>query len=164
MTHAVINGEYVTFKHVKTRKVVVLEIEVAEELFQDVITKLGMPIGGESKPVAVCLLQKHTDIHTPDTPIFTPPENSEGKSMRTRAVMVCKDKEFQDFAYEILLYQGDILEKGEEHSRVTLITWCNIKSRSELATSKGAQGDFLELMTKFDLWKLDNRYKDNLSR
>lgn len=58
MEHAIIQGEYVTFKHLKTRKVVVLEIEIAEERFQEVIAILGMPIGGESKPVAVVLLDK----------------------------------------------------------------------------------------------------------
>ncbi len=29
---AIVQGEYITFKHVKTRKVVILEVEVPEEL------------------------------------------------------------------------------------------------------------------------------------
>lgn len=58
---AVICGEFAHFRHIKTRKVVVLEIEISEELFQDAISKLGMPIGGESKRVAVALLEEESD-------------------------------------------------------------------------------------------------------
>lgn len=60
---AIIKAEFTHFKHLKTRKVVVLECEIPEELFQEAIMTLGMPIGGQSKPVAIALLDP--DIGAP---------------------------------------------------------------------------------------------------
>ncbi len=90
MNAAAIIGEFTHFKHIKTRKVVVLEVEVPEELFQDVISKLGMPIGGESKPVAVSLLDKQV-YNTPPVVGKSDIQQTEGEKLRTRAVMLCGD-------------------------------------------------------------------------
>lgn len=56
--NSVICGDFVNFRRLKTRSVVVLEVEIPEEMFPDMIHKLGMPINGESKPVAVALLNE----------------------------------------------------------------------------------------------------------
>jgi len=60
---SVVSGEFVTFKHIKTRKAFVIEIEFPEEIGQQVLATLGMPIGGESKTVAVALLQQGVAIN-----------------------------------------------------------------------------------------------------
>lgn len=161
--NAIVSGEYVTFKHIKTRKMVVLEIEVAEENFQDVITKLGMPIGGQSKPVAVALLAK---------PVISKMESAsnaqcdcnklaqaEGDKLRVRAVMVAKDKEFQLFSLDAF---QPLFSDWEANATQIIYNECNIKSRSELAINQEAQNLFKELLTKFDTWKLESQYKDNL--
>lgn len=154
----VIQGEYITFKHVKTRKVVVLEIEVAEERFQEVIATLGMPIGGESKPVAVALLDKTALSSNGRTAPFegvnggsSPSEaTNEGDKLRVRAVMLCKEKDFQNFT------------KGQ--SRSFILATCNIKSRADLVHDEMAQVKFKELLRQFDAWKLENRYPDEIGR
>ena len=155
MTHAVINGEYVTFKHIKTRKVVVLEVEVPEEMFQDVITKLGMPVGGQSKPVAVCLLKEGS----PERVDSSISQKTEGEKLRTRSVLLCKDEQFQNYA-EYTLPSGAYEDCG-----LSLVYQrCNIKSRSELATNIDAQNKFKQLLENFNQWKLEQKYSDNLDR
>jgi len=170
--NAVIAGEYVTFKHVKTRKVVVLEVEVPEELFQDVITKLGMPIGGESKPVAVCLLNSKiinkeylpngTDAAKElgmDGPItqFTVTkreEKSEGEKLRIRAVMLCKEESFHRFVaqsgFELL---ADTTEEDNEIiCKEYILVSCGINSRAELTKDKRAQSHFRILDEAYKEW------------
>ena len=165
MNEAIISGEYVTFKHVKTRKVVVLEIEVSEERFQEVISKLGMPIGGESKHVAVALLDKSVIRENGIT-------QTEGDKLRVRAVMLCKEFAFNIYAgtlYEVTLANIELarakLMAGEHcQSLAAIYYYCNIRSRSELTTNIEAQTKFKELLAKFDSWKLENQYADNLDR
>ncbi len=162
---AIVEGCYTTFKHIKTRKMVVLEIEIAEEYFQHVINTLGMPIGGESKPVAVALLDKS---------IVTKPQSncdrelSEGEKIRTRAVMLCDDSQFQLYSYSRLQkIRGDTwLPKAsnEDIAKEFLYFVLSINSRAELATNTDAQLKFIEVIKFFNEWKVSNRYADNLSR
>ena len=131
---AVVSGEYTSFKHVKTRKVVTLEIEVPEERFQEVINILGMPVGGESKPVAVCLLDK--DVLAGNNP--EPKEQTEGEKLRTRAVMLCRDKEFQIF----LGCKNITVIENEQRAKEYLCGHLGITSRSEIATDIRARNAF----------------------
>lgn len=169
MNEAIISGEYVTFKHVKTRKVVVLEIEVSEERFQEVISKLGMPIGGESRHVAVALLDTANVVESSRIK----PEQTEGEKLRVRAVMLCEEFEFQEYSrecYFISMEDTIKLSKAKNCSihdarcMKVIYAECGIKSRSELATNQTAQTKFKELLAKFDSWKLKNQYADNLDR
>ena len=155
--HAVVSGEYITFKHVKTRKVVVLEIEVPEERFQDVINKLGMPVGGESKPVAVCLLD--SDIVKPITKLT---ERTEGEKLVVQAVLTCKDASFQRY---IQIFVGK-WSQDEQGARQFILDYCEIESRSELATNRTAQKSFKSLDKGYKNWlnPVDKVYADNLTR
>lgn len=145
----VIAGEYVTFKHVKTRKVVVLEVEVPEENFQNVIEVLGMPVGGESKPVAVALLDKSA-INKPK-----PAEQTEGDRLRVRAVMLCQDRDFQRYCVEC--HPAASAAFGVESATINhLYKVCNITSRSELKTNEEAQRLFRELLGRFSEWQKNN--------
>lgn len=145
MENAVIQGEYITFKHVKTRKVVVLEIEIPEEAFQDVISKLGMPIGGESKPVAVALLGESV----PKIKIQT-----KGEKLRTKSVILCNDNLFKEWCEYYC----------KDEPRAAILSWCGVTSRAEIATFATAQDLFEQMLEKFDTWKFANQYSDNLSK
>ena len=158
MENAVVSGEYVTFKHVKTRKMVILEIEVPEERFQDVINILGMPIGGESKPVAVALLDKS---------IVTEPESNcdrVGENIRTRAVLLCKDLSFQAFSSWNTIFSLKAGLADDEVAKNFIYRGCCINSRSELATNIDAQIRFKKLLADFDAWKVSRQYADNFNR
>lgn len=160
---AIIEAEFTHFRHIKTRKVVILEMEINEENFQEVISKLGMPIGGESKPVAVALL---------DTSIANKPpivdnsniQQTEGDKLRTRAVMLCKSFAFQEYIRSLNLGAWVRETDFNEYSKILLCRLCNIKSRSELATNLEAQQKFKELDRKFKNWQFENNYADNLHR
>lgn len=156
MTSAIVHGEYITFKHVKTRKVVILEVEVPEELFQDVITKLGMPIGGESKPVAVALLDAG-HLKNSRTLEKAQGEQTEGELLRTKAVLLCKT---QLFWHYVKCAWGE----EEETCRAYILDYCFITSRSELAANIQAQIKFKEILREFDAWKVSQQYADNLNR
>ena len=162
---AIVAGEYVTFKHIKTRKMVVLEIEVPEEMFQDVISRLGMPIGGESKPVAVALLDKTCRIPTKDV------EQTEGEKLRVRAVMLCKEYSFYTYIGTIPQYFHSInihttpkAEWYEDRCADVIYDYCKISSRSELAINVDAQNKFREINHKYVAWLYENQYSDNLNR
>lgn len=155
-----IMGSYTTFKHIKTRKVVVLEVEVAEEHFEEVISKLGMPIGGESKPVAIALLHKHENSYENS---FSENEKSEGENLRTRAVLLCKDSEFQEYTKQTCWSLSGV-SATEECASEHLKSFCGINSRSELATNIEAQSKFKELLEKYKDWQFENNYSDNINR
>ncbi len=157
MDNAVISGVYTSFRHIKTRKVVVLEIEIVEERFQEVITKLGMPIGGESKHVAIALLNNPENS-------YSHPEKSEGERLRIRAVMLCEDESFKEFA--TILYGYSICDKKdmEGYAKQVIYLHCDIKSRAELANNIEAQRKFKELDQKFKDWQFEQNHADNLGR
>lgn len=153
MDNAIVQGEFCTFRHIKTRKAFVIEIEFPEEQGQEVLKVLGMPIGGESKPVAIALLNKEVLKVSNSTDLKT-----EGEKLRTRAVLLCKDKLFQEYA-------AILPEYASEYAAIMhLKNECDIESRSELAHNIEAQTKFKELLAKYDTWKLENQYKDNLGR
>ena len=161
MENNIISAEFSHFRHIKTRKVVVLECEISEESFQDAISKLGMPIGGESKPVAIALLAADK-IPTNKLATNTTPakEQTEGERLRTRAALLPKELNFTRF----LVWYDPTLELGEENRIDWIRSYCEITSRSELAKNLEAQAKFKELLAKYESWKLENSYKDNLGR
>lgn len=157
---AVILGEYVTFKHVKTRKVVVLEVEVPEEYFQDVITKLGMPIGGESKPVAVALLNDPTVKE--NLTVAPTIEKTEGERIRERACILCKEEKFHEYVESTGFLYAGINEVCVQY----IYMQCNIASRSDLTRDKTAQALFKRLDARYKAWlnPVDEQYTDNIKR
>jgi hypothetical protein len=137
----VVAGEYVTFKHVKTRKCVVLEVEVPEEEFEAVIEKLGMPVGGNSKPVAIALLD--------ESKVTKAPKVENDNKMVTRAVMLCKETAFQRFAVEC----GGIGDELSEDNAADYIKYyCDVNSRSELKDDIDAQRKFVGMVEGYKYW------------
>lgn len=163
MDKAILSGDFSSFKHIKTRKVFVIEVEFPEEMGRQVLEVLGMPIGGESKPVAVALLDKSVVSKKENT------QQIEGEKLRTRAVLLCKDEQFQYFTTSLLNDSSRraydyLMTKPEDVAKEVLCTRCEISSRSELATNIDAQIRFKKLLADFDAWKVSQQYADNLSK
>lgn len=148
----VLDGDFTSFKHIKTRKVFVIEVEFPEEKGRAVLEYLGMPIGGESKPVAIALLNKEVVQANP-----------EGTRLRTRAVLLCDDFQFQQYCAQSKEFQP-IVNPNPIHAKLFIYYVCKIKSRAELATNSDAQSLFAELLSKYEQWKLSKTYEDNLNR
>lgn len=120
-------------------------------------------------------LSIHPDDMTPD--ILTDPMGSrygmalvkmeeveEDKPKLTqRAVMMCTDSLFIQFAFENKAYSY-INEDDEQACARFIRDYCDIKSRSELNANKDAGNKFLSLCNRFDQWKIEQRYQDNFSR
>ena len=162
---AIVNGEFVTYSHVKTRKVFTITIEFPEENALHVLNTLGSPIGGNSKPVAIALLDKSI-VTKPQINCDNKNHNvtekitTEGEKLRTRAVMLCRDNQFQQYIADIHYHQ-----KATEQDAIDYIyLFCQIKSRSEIATNKNVQEAFSILLREYGTWKVSNMYADNLSR
>ena len=146
---SIVSGEFVTFKHVKTRKAFIIEIEFPEEIGQQVLATLGMPIGGESKTVAVALLQ---DKVLPDN-------NKKTELMKPsqKAALLCKQRAFQEFCVA-----GTSEVPSEECAKQKLYSICEIKSRAELDLCNNPLFDYF--ITNYEQRQLQERYSDNLSR
>jgi len=186
---AVVNGEYVTFSHIKGRKQIAITIEFPEEKALEVFNILGTPIAQISKPVAVALLVDQSIPVTPSSGIAevasktvtkqtvsnsTPLENekqtsdnrkttiekSEGEKLLARSHILCKDLEFLSYIRIALNYSGVTTDDAAH----CIYMECNIKSRKELVTDKEAQEKFKTLVQQFNDWKFENTYKDNLNR
>ena len=71
---------------------------------------------------------------------------TEGERLRTRAVLLCKDRQFQEWLEAGDLWQPDV---REDYSKQILYQKCGIASRSELATNKAAQEKFLALERQY---------------
>lgn len=156
---AVVKGEFVTFKHVKTRKTFTIEIEFPEEQGRIVLDTLGMPIGGESKPVAVALLAKSIV-----TKLETNCDKTKGEKLRIRAIMLCKDSQFQDFAAYNTIFSVKAGLEAEEVAKKYILRICRIDSRGELASRVAAQIEFEDMLEKYKDWQAENNYSENLNR
>jgi len=90
-------------------------------------------------------------------------EKSEGDKIRVMAIMLAKDKDFQAFHY-FVVPTASMSPRTESQCASYIRRKCEIESRSELTTNRDAQGRFLELVDKFNGWKIEQRYGDNLNR
>lgn len=133
-----------------------------ERDLREVITKLGMPIGGESKPVAIALLVKSYLIR------MIKADKTEGEKLRIQAVMLCKDDGFQRFCLDsydyVLMNQHNNEPSFEGACTFVIYRECGIGSRSELATNIEAQNKFKQMLVKYKQWRIERDYKDNLER
>lgn len=134
-------GEYITFKHIKTRKVIVLEIEVPEENFQHVMETLGMPIGGDSKPVAIALLNQE------------PKPQQEGRKRSNVAWKYCQNYLFQKYCAESFAALSGRREVSEKTAEDYIYFQCNISSRSHLDTNEEAATKWERIREEFERWK-----------
>ena len=83
------------------------------------------------------------------------PEGDENRGTRAvkRAVMLCKDPEFQVFAGTTWSAARDNPVACETHAADFLRTGCQIASRRDLAHDERARKAFEALCTEYDLWR-----------
>lgn len=94
-------------------------------------------------------------------PVISKTETTEGEKLRTRAVMLCKEREFQIFLESL---DKNMVVFNESHARDFICEYCHIKSRSELSTNIEAQRELKELLEMYRDWQTENQYADNLNR
>jgi len=136
----VIRATFSDWRPVKSRKVLQLILEVPLERTNSVLEMLGAPLPDSETWVAVALLDKNVALAEKAEP-------TEGERIRTRAVLLCREPQFQKW----ILSNDDKCVWGdpEQSAKVRLCEWCNIASRAELATNKEAQHKFLEMETQY---------------
>lgn len=159
-----IQADYKSMRHIPSRKCYQLLLEVAEEEFPNVCQILGYPKTGENTYVGIALLNAgQTKNCRSLQKVQKPPiDKSEGEKLRTRAIMLCKEKGFQEFINTKM--PSNIGIPSESECAWYIKKWCDIKSRSELATNFVAQYKFKKLIEEYKTWQFENNYADNLDR
>lgn len=161
-----IQGVYGGLRPVKTRKIWVLEIEIPEEQIKEVTNVMGFPNQSESQWVGVTLMNPPVIPDSSTVVKSATVEKTEGEKLVTRAGILCKQADFQNFCMRNLQYgfeYGSPEQRGSA-AKLSIYTYCDIKSRKELATNKEAQIKFQILLGEFSNWKFEQNYSDNFSK
>lgn len=127
-------GEYVTFKHVRSRQCYQLTIEIDESQFSNACEILGHPTSHASKYVEVSLVK--------DEPKAEEAPSTKMKSMVTKISIACKDVAFQRM----------LNVNTEEDAIKKVRQLCGIKSRAEIATNENAYKDALKILIDYGNW------------
>ena len=156
-----IQSDYRTFKHIPSRKCYQLIMEIPEEEFANVCNVLGYPKTGENTYVAIALLNCTPKSNNVPSKVTT--EQIEGNKLRTRAVMLCKDNQFQEYTKQTC-WSVNGVSATEECASEHLKAYCGIESRSELATNIEAQQKFRALDQNYKDWLFIQNHAENLDR
>lgn len=146
---AILSGEFCSFKHIKTRKQFVIEIEFPEEMGQEVLRILGMPIGGQSKPVAIALLSSQAHNHAPAAVDSNIPQ-----SLTQKAGILCNDPLYWQFRR--------VLDADE--AKKALCRSCKVTSRKDISRGTFAGDRFLTELNDFSAWKRAYGHEATLTR
>lgn len=154
---AAISGDFATYRHVQSRKVLQLVIEVPAESAASVFAALGTPGAGEGIPVALARLAKSSEA--PERPKERRPFAE--LPYAQQAAMRCREKDFIAFCGEKASHSwpGLIARAGSEPSAVAGLVrhWCRVGSRADI--KKGHQsGDNWEVVeAEFYAWQRGRR-------
>lgn len=172
MTAAAIRATFSTYRHVPTRKVIQLVLEVPEEHQQAVFAALGYPLTGVDHWVAVARLTdpadptparppaaRHVPPHDePSPPSEAPPEGVHPKSLarseRAKAWFDGLSPEEKVVANAAMLaknraFQAWFGADGEHDAADRIRRYCGVKSRRELATDGAARVWFDTILKGF---------------
>ena len=138
---AAITGDFATYKHIPSRKVVQLVIEVPQEAQEAMFQALGYPVSGETVPVAVARLKD--DVAKPQKER----RNWHELSAAQQAGIRCSEKSFQRFTHEMHGWPA-----SEENAAECVRQYCGVKSRSELDEMPGATNAWNSLDHQFQNW------------
>jgi hypothetical protein len=159
---AIIRGEYVEWKMVKTRKALQLVFEVPLEHQALVQAALGTPMPDQSNPVAICRLvegvaqqqsnvvqlEDHRPIDGEDEP-HKPP-----RPLSQVAAFLCTVEAFKRYIFDKA--QGFDHMPNTDEATAWLKSVCQIESRRELdVAGSAAERRFKEIRAGYNLWLKD---------
>lgn len=113
--HCAISADYVNWRPVNGRKVLQLVFEVPLESTHDVLTKLGTPTPGESKWVAIALLDLSKPKELVQAEGGSPKKWNDYKPSQQAAIL-CDDPDFQ--RYFNAEGPKDAAEKLRQHFKI----------------------------------------------
>jgi hypothetical protein len=102
------------------------------------LAKAGQPAPSEPTKAEAVARAIHDAVGLPRA------RPTDGERIRTRAVMLCKDENFQEWAAQILNSN-----QNEDVAIFLVRSTCGIRSRAELATDPIAQQKFLDLEAQY---------------
>lgn len=153
---AVIRATFSDWRTVKGRKQLQLIFEVPLEQQQDVLTKLGAPKPSDPLWCAIAVLDLNKAQEPPKAEANAASEKAkeryrqmpEWQKAATRAVLLCKDKTFQQWMAELRNVSWHAT-KGEEYCSAQMRNYLNVASRRDIATDERAYNAFVGLETSF---------------
>lgn len=131
MASAAIKAAYADFKHIKTRKVLQIVLEVPAEQAEAALAMLGFPVAGSERWVAIALLN---DPARPAAP---------KRGLSQDAYLLCNNPQFKDYA----------AGRGFADARELVLRHCGITSRAELDTNHQAADKYRQLVELFNEWQ-----------
>lgn len=142
MTDAVTKLSFTEIQMVRTRNVMVYKFEGPLENADASLKVLGgVPTPGKERWVAIARLVSDAE----PLPHDEPKSNSEGEKARMRAGMLAKNPKFQEW----LSVTNRAKSRNELDAADYIRKWCNIHSRSELATNPEALSKYKILETTY---------------
>ena len=132
---------------------------------QDGLWKLTLTVHPDDFPQSMAMAPMGTrymvgyaEIGDDDQPVTEPTkarpkEEDPGKRAVTRAVLLCKEKSFQEWLGPNMSARDDAADWAAKYVR----THCGIQSRSELSTNEEAR-------KRFEVIEMEFKYRDQLER
>lgn len=154
---AAIKATFADIQTIKSRGMLVLKFELPIEQADAALRALGgVPIPGTER---WCGIARLTDTVPADAPAkdygrsqtakVAYANKDDGEKAIVRAVMLARDPQFQAWLVE----SGRVLQASEDIAARYIREVCDVKSRSEIATSPPALREFLALETTYDLYR-----------
>ena len=141
MSQAVIQGDYVDLRFVKSRKVCQIVIECPIELGQQIVRAFGTPLPDTTIPVALARLNEAAQPKEPERRSFNQLKPSQ------QAGILCGQGDFRTFVLE----RGAHFEPQSPEDAVRCL--CEVTSRAELDTNSMAATLWQSLRSEFEVWK-----------
>lgn len=145
---AAISGDFATYRHVQSRKVLQLVIEVPAELAATVFATLGTPGAGEGIPVALARL------HSPAEPIAKPEAPKERRPFSElpysqQAAIRCQEADLWGF----FRHRGFTACVNASDAAHAVRTACAVDSRSEIVKGTPAGDKWEALEAEYWAWQ-----------
>lgn len=155
---AIISGDLTTFKHVPTRKVYQLIVEIPAEAAQAALATLGMPGTVEQIPVAVARLNPTSSkpelVRTERTPFTELP-------MSQQAAMRCQEPDFWKFleSHSSRFWTEMIRKYGNEASAAAAIVRkrCGVESRAAIRAGHTSGDEWATFDAEYYAWQRGRR-------
>ena len=155
---AIISGDLTTFKHVPTRKVYQLIVEIPAEAASAAFATLGMPGTVSQIPVAVARLVDDARVK--------PEQTKERRSftelpMSPQAAMRCQEPSFWEFLQSFSpRFWTEMLRKygsGASAAAAIVRQRCGVESRSEIRAGHTSGDEWATFEAEFYAWQRGRR-------